>query len=227
MLPQTEAGRDDDRLPTGSIRGYQAIRVLFFCSMDSDSTIVRQVLDGDVNAFEPLMVRHKAHVMMIAMRHVPYGEAEEVAQDVFVRAYTSLSTFKGKGGFKQWLSAVAVRTCYDYWRKRYRSKEIPLSSLTDNHQDWMEKASGNSSREVFDGLHSQKEAREVLDWALAQLSPEDRMVLELVDLQGHTGKEAAALLGWSVVNVKVRSHRSRKKLRKMLGDAMAADRRNQ
>ena len=62
----------------------------------------------------------------------------------------------------------------------------------------------------------QDEARELLDWVLGRLSAEDRMVLELVYLEGLTGKEAADLLGWSVANVKVRSFRSRKKLEKIL-----------
>ncbi|MBI9087198.1 MAG: RNA polymerase sigma factor [Desulfobacterales bacterium] len=189
--------------------------------MQSDSTIVARVLNGDANAFEPLVVRYKAHVMKIVTRHVPYQEAEELAQDIFIRAYTSLPTYKEKSGFKPWLSTVAVRACYDYWRKRYRSKEIPLSELTENHQHWLETAAGDRSGTADEDGLAQKEAREVLDWALARLTAEDRMVLELTFLQGYSGQEAAALLGWSVANVKVRAHRSRKKLKNILSETMA------
>ena len=79
--------------------------------------------------------------------------------------------------------------------------------------------SDQSSR-LFNEQSSQQEAKEVLDWALDRLSAEDRMVLELVYLEGLSVKEAAELLGWSVANVKIRSHRSPKKLRKLLAESI-------
>lgn len=182
----------------------------------ADSEIVDQVVSGDVNAFERILKRYQAHVVRIVRRHIPLERVEEVAQDVFVSAYQSLPTFKGNDGFKQWLSTITIRTCYDFWRKHYRYREIPLSSLSEKHQVWLEEATSNSSSQSFYERDSQREAREILDWALDRLSPEDRMVLELVYLEGYSIKEAANLLGWSTVNVKVRSFRARKKLHKLL-----------
>jgi RNA polymerase sigma-70 factor (ECF subfamily) len=186
-------------------------------SLDSnDLHIVRHVLDGDVNAFEHLLQRYKNYVFSIVRKHVPYSQVDETAHDVFVRAYQSLRTFKGKSSFKRWLSSIAVRTCCDYWRKRYRSRELPISSLSDDHLDWLEKVMSNQSRDSSYEQRAGEEAREMLDWALSHLSAENRLVLELVYLEGLSGKEAAELLGWSVANVKIRSFRSRKKLRKIL-----------
>jgi RNA polymerase sigma-70 factor (ECF subfamily) len=186
-------------------------------SLDSnDLHIVRRVLDGDVNAFEHLLQRYKNYVFSIVWKHVPYSQVDETAHDVFVRAYQSLRTFKGKSSFKRWLSSIAVRTCCDYWRKRYRSRELPISSLSDDHLDWLEKVMSNQSRDSSYEQRAGEEAREMLDWALSHLSAENRLVLELVYLEGLSGKEAAELLGWSVANVKIRSFRSRKKLRKIL-----------
>ena len=182
----------------------------------ADTEIVNQVVSGDVNAFERLLKRYQAHVVRIVRKHIPFDKVEEVAQDVFVRTYKSLPTFKGDDGFKQWLSTITIRTCYDFWRKHYRYREIPLSSLSEKHQVWLEEATSNSSSQSFYERDSQKEAREILDWALDRLSPEDRMVLELVYLEGYSIKEAANLLGWSTVNVKVRSFRARKKLHKLI-----------
>jgi RNA polymerase sigma-70 factor (ECF subfamily) len=88
--------------------------------------------------------------------------------------------------------------------------------LTEKHKDWVDRIVSDQSNSAFQEHGSQKEARELLDWALDRLSPEDRMVLELVYLDGLSGKEAANLLGWSVANVKIRSFRSRKKLQKLL-----------
>jgi len=182
----------------------------------NETDIVARVLQGDTNAFEHLVTRHKGHVLKIVNRHVPRNDLEETAQDVFVRAYRSLPTFKGKGDFRGWLSSIAVRTCYDYWRKTYRSREVPMSSLTEKHQDWLEQVMTAESEKDLNEKGAQKEARELLDWALAKLSAEDRMILELVYLEGLSGKEAAALLGWSIANVKVRSLRSRRRLKKLL-----------
>ena len=144
-----------------------------------------------------------------------------------MRAYRALPTFRGESDFGKWLSAIAVRSCYDYWRKAYRSREVPISALTEKHQEWLEAVLSGDSQRSHDEDGLQTEARELLDWALAQLSPEERMVIELVYLEGLAVKEAAHLLGWSVANVKVRSFRSRKKLEKLLGRETAQARRRQ
>jgi RNA polymerase sigma-70 factor (ECF subfamily) len=182
----------------------------------SDTEIVRRVLDGDVNAFESLLIRYKDTVLKIIKKHVPYNDVEETIQNVFLRAYQSLPSFKGESGFRQWLSSIAVRTCYDFWRKTYRSREVPMSVLTEKHQNWLEEVITEQSEQAINEKGSKNEARELLDWALRRLSAEDRMVMELVYLEGLSGKEAADLLGWSVSNVKVRCFRSRKKLEKIL-----------
>ncbi len=181
-----------------------------------DAEIVYRVIDGEVNAFEYLLKKYNAHVCMIVKKHVPYDQVEETAQDVFVRAYQSLPTFKQKSGFKQWLSAIAVRTCYDFWRKQYRSRELPISSLSEKHRDWLKNVMSDQSAELFNEKSRQEEARELLDWALDRMSAEDRIVLELMYLEGLSGKESANLLGWSVANVKIRCFRARKKLHKLL-----------
>lgn len=182
----------------------------------SDTEIVRRVLNGDSDAFELLLTRYKDTVLKIVKKHVPYSDVEETIQNVFLRAYQSLPSFKGNSGFRQWLSSIAVRTCYDFWRKTYRSREVPMSALTEKHQNWLEEVITEQSEEIINEKGSQNEAIELLDWALGRLSAEDRMVIELVYLEGLSGKEAADFLGWSVPNVKVRCFRSRKKLKKIL-----------
>lgn len=167
------------------------------------------------------MVRYQAHVLGILKRHLPFDQVEETAQEVFIRVFQSLASFKGDSSFKSWLSSIAVRTCYDFWRKRYRMKEVSMSTLDESQQEWLERMAFDQSAESFEALGRQAEAREVLNWALARLSAEDRMVLELVYLEGRSVKEASKLLGWSVANVKVRSFRSRNKLNKLLTETMS------
>jgi len=94
-----------------------------------------------------------------------------------------------------------------------------MSSLTEKHQVWLEEAISVQSSQSFHEQSLQKEAGEILDWALDRLSAADRMVLELVYLEGYSLRESADFLGWSIANVKVRSFRARKKLHKLLTQA--------
>jgi RNA polymerase sigma-70 factor (ECF subfamily) len=113
------------------------------------------------------------------------------------------------------LSGIAVRTCYDFWRAR-RREELPVSALTTEHQAWMDHVQAAESDDQFHEQAKRQEAAELLQWALGHLSAENRLVLTLVHLDGYSVREAARLLGWSVVNVKVRAHRARHQLRKLL-----------
>lgn len=184
----------------------------------NDPEIIRRVLEGDVDAFELLVSKYKDDVLSLVARHVPRDLIEETAQEVFVRAWRSLSSFQGKSGFKTWLATIAVRACYDHWRKYYRSREIPVSAMSEQQRARLEGLLAEGADRSLSDKAAQKEIREILDDALLQLSPEDRMVIELVYLEGKSGKEAAALLGWSVANVKVRSYRSRKNLLKLFSE---------
>jgi RNA polymerase sigma-70 factor (ECF subfamily) len=187
-----------------------------YLSRPSDGEIVRRIIDGDVDSFEYLLKKYQDHVLKILKKHIPYNQVEETTQDVFIRAYQALPNFKEEGSFKQWLSAIAVRTCYDFWRKQYRSRELPMSDLTNSHREWLERTLSKQSDQSFNEKRREKEAGELLDWAMDRLSAKDRMVIELVYLEGLSVKEAAGFLGWSVANVKVRSFRSRKKLERLL-----------
>jgi RNA polymerase sigma-70 factor (ECF subfamily) len=119
---------------------------------------------------------------------------------------------------EHWLAGIAVRTCYDFWRQQSRA-DVPASALTDDHQRWIEQTLSADSEREFRDQTAKREAAEVLEWALGALSPEQRAVLTLVHLEGRTVREAAELLGWSQINVKVRAHRARRALRAILQKA--------
>jgi RNA polymerase sigma-70 factor (ECF subfamily) len=182
----------------------------------SDGEIIQRVLEGEVNAFERLLKKYEQRVLGIVKKHVPYREAEETSQDVFVKAFQALPRFKHTDKFEAWIARIAIRTCCDFWRKQYRSREVPIEDLSEKHRQWLEGALADQSLEAFGERDSQKEAEEILDWALNRLPVKERMVLELSYLEGLSGKEAADLMGCSLANVKIRSFRARKKLEKML-----------
>ena len=194
-------------------------RVVAYRSALPDDEIIRRVLAGDADLFEELLMRYQEHVGRIVAGHVPREIVDEVAHDVFVRAYTSLPTYSFRTPFSHWLSTIAVRSCYDAWRSVSVRKEVSLSGSSDaaeEQQQWIEHVLATESKERFDVMVRQQDATNLLQGALAQLSPENRMVITLVHLEGRSVREAAELLGWSVVNVKVRAHRARQQLRKIL-----------
>lgn len=175
-----------------------------------------KVLGGEVNAFEQLFKKYEGYVAAIVQRHLPADRVAETVQDAFVRAYRSLGGWRQAESFRQWLAAIAVRTCHDFWRRQYRRRETAESRLSAGRRDWLEAALADRARNDWEALGRQAEARAILAWALDRLGPADRMVLELVHLEGLSIREAARLLGWSAVNVKVRAHRARHKLKNML-----------
>lgn len=183
--------------------------------VSDDLEIIRRVLHGEIDCFAELIERHQQHVTKIVNRHVPSDRVAEVAHDVFVRAYTGLSSFSAQTPFEHWLSRVAVRTCYDFWRTK-RREELPVSALTTESQAWMDHVLAAESDDQFHEQTRRQEAAELLQWALGHLSAENRLVLTLVHLDGYSVREAADLLGWSMVNVKVRAHRARNLLRTLL-----------
>ena len=183
----------------------------------SDRQIVRQVLAGDTQAFECIIKRHEQMVARIVAGKVPGQEIAEVAHLVFIRAFQSLPNYKPIAPFAHWLSTLAVRTCYDFWRKCGRNRETPLTALSQAQRHWLKAHS--SSWDAGGEL----EAENLLEWALSHLSAGDRMALTLVHLEGSSVSEAADMLGWSKANVKVRCFRARKKLRSIINRELSGD----
>lgn len=186
----------------------------------TDAELIAQVRAGDVNAYEPLIERHREQVFAIVARHVPGAQVAESAHEVFVRAFLSLASYRAEKPFAHWLSRIAMRTCYDFWRQQKRRPETPASVLDDDNQEWLERAAQGLAREAFEHETTQREAGEVLDWALAQVSASDRMVLTMLHRDGHSVADIATLLGWTQTRVKVTAFRARRKLRGILAGQM-------
>ena len=181
-----------------------------------DLALVRRVRAGEIEVFAELLARHRAYVFRIVARHVPAGRVEDVAQEVFVDAYRSLARFAGASPFRHWLAAIAVRRCHDFWRHAGRHPETPASAFGERPEEFL--AAVSAAATGADGNHEldRRQRRELLDWALAHLGADDRLALSLVHLDERPVREAAALLGWSESNVKVRAHRARHTLRQLL-----------
>jgi len=178
-----------------------------------DASVINNILEGNINSFEILMDRYQEHVSRIVRNHVPRDYAPEVAHDTFVQAYQSLGGFKGTGPFKHWLAKIAVRCCHDFWRSYYQKQGNLVGPLPDDCRNWVDHFLADQSPERD---ADRVEARDLLQWALGQLSAAERTVLTLTHLNEYSVAEAAKLLDRSVIRIKVQSHRARKKLRKIL-----------
>jgi RNA polymerase sigma-70 factor, ECF subfamily len=184
--------------------------------VQDDGEIIGRVIAGDGNAFTELVDRYGRLALSTVRKHVPPDHVEDTLQEVFLRVYRSLPSFGHQSGFGPWLSVIAVRTCYDFWREKYKSRELTMSSLSEEQEAWLTSSLLLDSEERVRERGRQKEAGEILSRLLNSISAGDRIVMELVYLEEHSLKEASDLLGWSVANVKVRLFRARRKLRKML-----------
>lgn len=191
----------------------------------ADAVVIARILDGRVDDFAILLDRYRGYVCKVVSSLLPPDLVSELAHEVFVEAYRSLPQYDTRKAFKNWLAGIALRHCRSYWRQHYRNREIPLSALGDEHHHWVEAVIAEDASALHENAESRHEARDILEHLLAGLSPKDRMVLTLVHLDGYTVKEAAEMLGWSVINVKVRAYRSREKIRKQIAALLAEEER--
>ena len=179
----------------------------------TDTELISAVLKGDVNSFEPLVRRYQPRIFATARRYARReSEVEDIVQEVFIKAFRKLASFRGEAPFEHWLMRLTVRTCYDFLRAHQRNRETSFSELSDEEGDWLERVKAGPD-DVRDDVSA---AKQLVERVLAQLSPEARLVITLLEIEDRTVKEIAELTGWSVALVKVRAFRARAQMRKLL-----------
>lgn len=183
----------------------------------SDAELVSDVRAGREDAFEELFRRHRRRVALIASRFFRHREQiEEVVQESFAKAFFGLGEFSNRQAesFGAWLSRIAFNVCYDELRRLKRRPESSLSELDEDEAAWLRARSLSASEAR--GVESDAVSRELAAKLLARLSPEDRFVLVMLDVEGLSTAEIAGVTGWTVSKVKVRAHRARAHLRRVL-----------
>ena len=140
---------------------------------------------------------------------------EEAAQEVFLKAYTQLGSFEGRGSLEGWLTRIATNTCLNMVRSSKRRPELTVSDLTDDEQSWMDQQSAGDGVQQA-SVENSLVAADLADRLLAVLPPEDQQALLMIDGEDASIKEVAEATGWSESKVKVRAFRARKKLREAM-----------
>lgn len=152
-------------------------------------------------------------VLRIIRAHLPRRVAEEdLSQDIFLKMFTRLSQYQGNVPFTHWVSRIAVTTCIDQLRAQKRRPEFRWADLSENEAKVLDNVlSDERDPKPGDALA----ASELVQKLLAQLKPDDRMVIQLLDLEQKTIAEISQLTGWGQSMIKVRAFRARRKLQKL------------
>ena len=183
------------------------------CEVDAtEQELIAEVLDGHPDSFEPLVVKYQPRVFAIARRYARReDEVEDIVQTVFIKAYSKLSSFRGDAPFEHWLMRMATFTCYDFLRKHQRNREWNATDLSSEENDWLENVGEESTVKT-----DQDAAKALVNKLLDGLKPVDRHIIILLDLEGKSVKEISELTDLSESNVKVKAHRARDKMKKLL-----------
>jgi RNA polymerase sigma-70 factor (ECF subfamily) len=181
-----------------------------------DEDLVVKSKKGDIKAFEDLVCRYERKIYTIAYRMMGnYDDANDLAQEAFLRAFQAIGGFRQESSFFTWLSRIVTNVCRDELRKRYRKpvesldKEICLGDLEIKKQI---PSLAPGPDEIYEKMELQRELQEII----VTLSPEFRCALVLRDIQGFTYEEIAEELECSLGTVKSRIYRARNYVKEKL-----------
>ncbi len=185
-----------------------------------DNEIISRVLQGEQHAYAELVHRYQDYVFTLAMRMIKNREdAEEVAQDVFVKAYRSLADFRGEAKFSTWLYTITSTTCITFLRK----KKLFMYSL--DSEKVLEVADSKDSG-LRANVIEQKSRVNMVNEAIEMLSPDDAGIITLFYKAEQSLEEIAAILHIETNAAKVRLHRARgrlkEKMEKFFGEEVKA-----
>ncbi|MFI5128645.1 MAG: RNA polymerase sigma factor [Chitinophagales bacterium] len=176
----------------------------------NDSEIISKVLSGDQQAYAGLVNRYQTYVFTLALRFTKNREdAEEVSQDIFIKAYRALADFKGTSKFSTWLYTIVNNTCITFLRK----KRLQTHSL-DNEGVFEVADSQDSGLRA--NLVEQKSRVAMVNSAIGLLGPDDAEIITLFYKSEQTLEEIAQILGLETNTAKVRLHRARTRLKEKM-----------
>lgn len=179
----------------------------------NDAELIAAVLKGHTASFEPLVQKYSPRVFAAARRYARReSEIEDIVQEVWLKSFQKLASYRGDAPFEHWLMRLTVHTCYDFLRGHKRNRETTFSELTEPEEDWLDRF----VTQPGDADENAAAARQLVSRVLEQLSPAARLIITLLEIEDRSIKEIAQLTGWSVPLVKVRAFRARAEMKKCL-----------
>jgi RNA polymerase sigma-70 factor, ECF subfamily len=184
-----------------------------------DDALVQDACAGDDAAFEQIFARHKKRVARVAGNFFNRREKiEDVVQEAFTKIFLALNDYSPQEGasFSAWISRIAINCCYDELRRAGRRPEDTANAITGDEAEWI----NHPSLFTHDGgnVEAKVISRDLANKLLARLKPDDRLILTLIAVDEMSVVEIAKVTDWSVAKVKVRAHRARASLRRVLSE---------
>ncbi len=184
------------------------------CEEASDLALARRAREGDESAFEEIMRRYSPRVFRFASRFFRQRSlVEEAAQEVFLKAFTQLGSYRGRGSMEGWLTRITTNTCLNLLRSSKRRPELRVSDLTEDESTWLDNQMAEAATERHKSSERSSVAADLAERVLHTLSPDDQLVLILIDGEDASVKEVVEMTGWSASKVKVQAFRARRRMR--------------
>lgn len=178
-------------------------------SQKPDEHLIKKVIRGESNAYAVLVDRYKHMVFTLALRILKNREdAEEIAQDTFLKAYLALKDFKGDSKFSTWLYKIAYYRSLDYLKKNRRQVETTSIDISEEYNI-------AAMDDALDGLEA-KERKELIKRAIQKLPADDSVLITLYYFETLSLNEISKVMGIPANTIKVRLFRGRKRLAKIL-----------
>ena len=172
------------------------------------------------------MRRHSPRVFRVASRFFRQRAlVEDAAQEAFLKAYTQLSSYVGRGSFEGWLTRITTNQCINMLRSAKRRPESTVSNISENEDQWLERRLAYASVERHQSSERDLVASDLAEKVLSKMSPEDRLVLMSIDGEDLSVKDVVEMTGWSESKVKVQAFRARRRMRKAVEKLLSYKRR--
>ena len=182
---------------------------------------VERVRQRDEDAARLLLNHLYPLVLKLVRAHLPRRTSEEdLVQTVFMKVFASLNQYAGAVPLEHWVSRIAINTCLNQLKAEKSRPELRWADLSEEQCEVLETLAATS-----DALRPDKSlaARDIVELLLAQLNPDDRLVLTLLHLEGRSVKEVKQITGWNGTRIRVRAFRARRKLRDYFYQLMSED----
>lgn len=184
--------------------------------------LARAAREGDESAFEEIMRRYSPRVFRFASKFFQQRTlVEEAAQEVFLKAFTELDSYEGRGSMEGWLTRITTNICLNLLRSSKRRPELTVSDLTEDQTDWLDKNLASAATERHQSTERSLVAADLAGRVLQTMPADDQLVLTMIDGEDASVKDVAAMTGWSESKVKVQAFRARRKMREAVEKLLA------
>lgn len=174
--------------------------------------LIEQAQQGDQRAFEALLHRHQRRVLSLIGHTIRQpNDVEDLAQQVFMKVYTALPRFDFRAEFSTWLYRITVNECYDFMRRQRALKSSAGNELQVGEMAELDRLSVGQAQRVANPA-KQAELRQTVEMLFSRLTPDERLLLSLRELEGYSMEEIASVMQVKENTVKVRLFRARKRL---------------